>query len=109
MPQERSSQYPFPTATDALSAPGDRADKAARNIVSRRIDGIPKRGYIMGDCDHAPIVQGVRDLAEVIYDFMDKLDGDDDNKLTPETREALNRMDAMLDDHRCPEAPTEAE
>lgn len=109
LPQERQNVYPYPTATDVANAPGDRADKAARNIVSRRIEGIPKRGYIMGECDHAPVVKGIRDLTEAIYDFMDKLDGDDANKLTPETREALNRMDAILDDHRCPEAAPQTE
>lgn len=110
MPQDRSNPIPFPTAEEVEAAPGDRAIKAARNIVSRRIEGIPKRGYIMGECDHAPVVKGIRDLTEAIYDFMDKLDGDDANKLTPETREALNRMDAILDDHRCPEAaPAAAE
>lgn len=99
---KRSNPYPYPTAEEVEAAPGDRADKAARNIVSRRIDGIPKRGYVLGDCDHAPVVKGVRDFVEAVYAFMDELDEDDDNKLTPATREALNRMDAMMDEHRCP-------
>lgn len=108
LPQERQNVYPYPTATDVANAPGDRADKAARNIVSRRIDGIPKRGYIMGDCDHAPVVQGVRDLTEVCYDLLDDLElSANGGALTKGSPAA--RLKAMLQDHCCPEAPAEGE
>lgn len=102
MPQERASQYPFPTATDAANAPGDREDKAARNVVSRRIDGIPKGGYITGDCDHAPVVKGVRDLTAACYKVLDALDGRFEDS---SESDALDEMRSILEDHRCPAEP----
>lgn len=101
MPQERQNVYPYPTATDVANAPGDRADKAARNIVSRRIEGIPKRGYIMGECDHAPVVKGIRDLCEEVYVLLDSLEGE----INPQ----IEVVRKMMEDHRCPEAPATVE
>lgn len=94
MPQDRNNPFPFPTAEEVEAAPGDRAIKAARNIVSKRIDGIPKRGYVLGDCDHAPVVQGVRDFAEEVYVLLDSLEGE----MNPQ----IEIVRKMMEDHRCP-------
>lgn len=102
MPQERQSQYPFPTATEALSAPGDREDRAARNVVSRLIDGIPKRAYIIGEADHAPVVRGVKELVTACYKVLDTLDGRFEDS---SESDALDEMRTILEDHRCPPEP----
>lgn len=99
MPQERDSQFPFPTAEEVEAAPGDRAAKAARNIVSRRIDGIPKRAYVMGECDHAPVVQGVRDFAEEVYALIEAIPPDQMNGTLGEKAHEVRKM---MEDHRCP-------
>jgi hypothetical protein len=106
MPQERNNPYPFPTAEEVEAAPGDREIKAARNIASRRFDGIPKRGYVMGDCDHAVIVQGIHDLTTACYKVLDALDGRFEDS---SEADALNEMRALLEDHRCPPATVASE
>ena len=104
---KRANPYPFPTATDAENAPGDRATKAARNIASRRFTGIPKRAYILGDADGAPIVQGVRDFADAVYALVDLIDGAPSNgepsaevwgRIIDQNAEIV----ALMEDHRCP-------
>jgi len=102
----RRDPLPIPSAEEAESAPGSREIKAARNIVSRHIGGIPKRGYVMGDCDHAPILKGVADLTAMVYNLLDHLDPEPDAP-SPLERETLDRIAvvrAMLEDHRCPPA-----
>jgi hypothetical protein len=97
--------YPYPTATDALSAPGDRETKAARNVVSRHIHGIPKRGYVVGSADEAPILRGVKDLTTATYKLLDMIrDRFEDSSES----DAIAEIEAILEDHGCPEeAPTE--
>lgn len=101
---KRSNPYPFPTAEEVAAAPGDRADKAARNIVSRRIDGIPKRGYVLGDCDHAPVVKGVRDFAEAVYSLLDALVDDGLGNNPTQIDDAARKVAEIMEDHRCPTA-----
>ena len=103
MPQERDHNYPFPTAEDVEAAPGSRAIKAARNIMVRHIRGIPRRAFLTGENDTAPILMGVTDLTLKVYTLIDELD-QDDVKLSPGAREALNSLDELLDDHGCPAA-----
>lgn len=116
MPQERDHPYPHPTAADVEAAPGDRETKAARNIVSRHIPGIPKRGYMLGDSDSAPILQGVRDLTAETYKLVDLIDEANINgkpaelptveewgKIIDQNAEIV----ALMEDHRCPAAPAD--
>lgn len=100
MAQERSNQYPYPRASDALNAPGDRAVKAARNVVSRYVAGIPKRAYILGENDGAPVVLGVADLCYAAYTLLDLLDP----VFAEGTEEsgALDAVRAVLESHGCP-------
>lgn len=103
MPQERDHNYPFPTAEDVEAAPGSRAVKAARNIMVRHIRGIPRRAFLSGENDPAPVVRGVLDLTEAVYRLIDELDTDGVLK-SPEAKAALNDLDALLDHHGCPKA-----
>jgi len=106
MPQERENQYPYPTATDAANAPGDREIKAARYVVARNIQGLFRRAYIMGESDSAPIVQGVHDLTKACYKVLDVFaDRFEDSS----EADALAELEAILTDHGCPEETTDAE
>jgi hypothetical protein len=100
---KRSNPYPHPTAADAELAPGTREDKAARNIVSRLVTGIPKRAYITGDSDHAPVVKGVKEFTTAVYEMLDAIDGNsDDADLCHKRIEVVREM---MEDHRCPISP----
>lgn len=74
MPAEKTNPYPYPTPADIAAAPGGREIKAARNILARRISGIPVRPYLMGQQDSAPVVQGVLDLTTICYRLLDATD-----------------------------------
>lgn len=104
---KRANPYPYPTAEDVRNAPGDRTIKAARNIISRRIDGIPKRAYVTGENDHAIILQGIHDLTTVCYKLIDAIDNTaplhGDSPLPDAVIDANAELVAMLEDHRCPE------
>lgn len=93
-----------------MASPGGREIKAARNIVSRRIDGIPKRGYIMGDCDSAPVIQGVADMTTAAYALLDAMESLPYTEELPAAATVTLRMmelKAMMEEHRCPPATAE--
>lgn len=92
---KRANPFPYPTATEVLAAPGGRELKAARNIVTRYIEGIPKRGFILGDNDHSAIMRGVQDLTTEVYTLLDSLDG----VMNPQ----IESVRAMLEHHGCPD------
>lgn len=71
MPQERDNPFPFPTAAEIEASPGTREEKSARFVISRHIQGIPSRGYLLGDCDNAPIYRGVKDLTTAAWAVLD--------------------------------------
>lgn len=108
MPQERENQYPFPTAEDVANAPGSREEKAARNIIVRHISGIPRRGYLLGECDHAPIYKGVTDLTTLCYALVDAIDAaaplHGSSTLPVEIIEANAALAEVLEYHGCPPA-----
>lgn len=104
MPQERDSQYPMPTAAEVETMPGDPATKAARNIMVRHIPGIPRGPYLRGQNDHAPILQGVRDLTSAVITALDMIDREPDApnpRFTQEEQNALGAIRLILDDHGC--------
>ncbi len=102
MPQERDNQYPVTTAQEVDAAPGDPATKAARNIMARRISGIPKRPFLLGQCDHAPVLMGVAEFTGAVQDLLAAAPPDYRNGTFGEHYE---RVLAMMNDHRCPSAP----
>lgn len=91
---KRANPYPYPTAEDVAAAPGGREIKAARNIVTRKVRGIPQRGFLLGEYDHAAVVQGVLDLTTEVYLLLDSLVGE----VNPQA-EVVRKM---LEDHGCP-------
>lgn len=96
MPDEKKNPYPYPTPADIAAAPGGREIKGARNVLARRISGIPVRPYLMGQQDSAPVVQGVLDLTTICYrllDAADPLTGSSDAE-----RVALDDLRAILED-----------
>lgn len=93
--------YPYPTAAEVETFEGTREQKAARNIVSRHITGIPKRGYLKGDCDHAPVLKGVVDLTSACYALLDEIGKDD---MHDAIEKAADRLHLLMEDHRCPES-----
>lgn len=115
---KRDNPYPYPTATDVAGAPGDRETKAARNIISRNITGIPKRGFVLGEADNAPIIRGIKDLTTALYPLIDEverinepdpLSGEKAGDLDPDGFGCVVRLvaqvRAILEDHRCPDTP----
>ncbi len=66
MPQERHNPFPMPTPQEISQWQNatDPATAAARNVMVRNIHGLFRRPFLRGDCDSAPILQGVRDLTE---------------------------------------------
>lgn len=76
MPQERNNPYPMPTPEEMAewATETDPATAAARYVVIRRIEGLFRRPYLRGDCDHAPVLKGVRDLTEACVALLDALE-----------------------------------
>ncbi len=104
MPQERESQFPMVTAAEVEAAPGDPATKAARNIMVRNIPGIPRRAYLIGSNDHAPIVQGLVVFTGAVIALLDLLDREPDApnpRFTQEEQNALGAVRLILEDHGC--------
>lgn len=93
---KRANPYPYPTATEVEAAPGTREEKAARNVVTRYIKGIPSRGYLLGESDHAPIVKGVRDLTEACYALLDAAYAGEPVDIQ------INNLQAILETHGLP-------
>lgn len=102
MPQERHNPFPFPIASEVEAAPGTREEKAARNIIVRRITGIPRRGYLLGDCDSAPVLKGIVDLTTACYALLDALSDIRDMNDIPQI-EQEDALREMLEHHGCPE------
>ncbi len=100
MPQERHNPFPYAIASEVEATEGSREAKAARNVVSRHVGGIPKRSYLLGQSDHAPILAGVRDLAAAAYAVIDTVDW---NQVGPEALDACGQLKAVLEHHGCPE------
>lgn len=99
MPQERENQFPMPTAGEVEEVPGHPAVKAARNIVSRHITGIPKRGYVMGTCDSAPILRAVAEFAEAVQEMIAAIP---DSQLNGSLRDRVYDVREMMADSKCP-------
>ncbi len=102
MPQERDHNYPFPTAEDVEAAPGSRAVKAARNIMVRHIRGIPRRAFLSGENDPAPVVRGVLDLTTAVYELLDELDKH--TELSSKAEMLSDGLKSLLEHHGCPKA-----
>jgi hypothetical protein len=100
MPQERHNPFPFPIASEVEAAPGTREEKAARNVIVRHIQGIPRRAYLLGESDHAPVLAGIRDLTAAAYAVLDAIPQDQLNGTLGETATHLRNV---LEDHGCPE------
>ena len=94
----RNDPFPYPTAAEVDEAPGSRIDKAARNIVSARIQGIPRRAFLLGHNDKAPVVQSVREFISVVADLIDSIPP---AELTGSLRAAVVEVEAMMMDHKC--------
>ncbi len=101
----RSDPYPYPTAAEVDAAPGDAVIKAARNIVTRKIDGIPRRAFLLGQNDHAPIVQSVAEFVGLVDQLLLAIPEADYNG---SIREYGDKLAAMMLDNRCGDqvAPT---
>lgn len=100
---KRANPFPYPTAEDVAAAPGDRETKAARNIMVRNIQGIPRAPFLRGDSDHAPILQGVKDLTTACYQVLDAF-AEESN-----AHPSLLALRDLLEDHGCPPAPPPVE
>lgn len=98
MPQERDSQFHHLTRAEVDEMPGDRQTKAARNLMVRNITGIPRKAFLTGDNDHAPILRGLVDVTAAAYDLLDAIPADQMNGTLRERAEALT---AILTDPRC--------
>lgn len=91
---KRANPFNYPTAEEAIAAPGTREEKAARFVVTRKMGGIPCRAFLMGDNDHSAVMQGVRDLTTAAYTLFEAIDW---NAQSEQAREAGLAMFAMLE------------
>lgn len=69
----RQNPYPYPTQEDVDAAPGDRVEKAARNVATRAFQGIPQRAFLLGDADHSPVMRSIREFIGPVYELLDDL------------------------------------
>ena len=103
---KRANPFQFPTAEEVAAAPGGREIKAARNIITRKIDGIPKRAFLLGDNDTSAVLRGTKEFVALVYQLVDAVrdvaEPDDLNHLACCVRD-------MMEDHRCPPAMAEVE
>lgn len=106
MPQERHNPFPFPIASEVEAAPGTREIKAARNIMVRHIPGVPRRDFLLGQNDHAPILQSVHELTSAAYTLLDAVDW---NSVSEDARTAAFTMKQIMEHHGCPESREEPE
>jgi len=100
---KKANPYPYPTAEEVAAAPGERGIKAARNIATRRFEGIPGRAFLLGSNDHSPMLRGIADLTELCYRILDEF-GEESN-----AHPTLLELRDMLADHRCKPATGAAE
>lgn len=103
---KRANPYPYPTAEEVDAAPGTRQQKAARNIATRHFNGIPIRAFLLGQNDHSPVMQGLAEFTEAVYQLLDFLPIDSDSLRSPGFDEAIRRVHEMMENHGCPSAPT---
>lgn len=97
MPQELENQFKMPTAEQMAEMPGDRETKAARNLMVRKISGIPRKAFLTGDNDHAPILMGLVDLTTAIYALLDAIPARTNSPLS----ERAAAVQAILEHHGC--------
>lgn len=69
-----ANPYGFPTAEEVTAAPGSRELKAARNVATRKFQGIPQRAFLLGENDHSPVLKGIVDLTTAVYGFFESVD-----------------------------------
>lgn len=94
----QSDPYPYPTAAEVAAAPGDDVIKAARNIVARKIDGIPRRAFLLGQNDHSPVMQSVAEFVGLVDQLLLSIPEADYNG---SVKEYGDKLGAMMLDHRC--------
>lgn len=100
MPEEKHpNPYPTTTAEEFIAAPGTREEKAARCIAARKFEGIPTRAFLLGDNDHSPVMQGIRDLTGAVYELLDSLEGE---YAGGDVATCASRVRSTMEDHRCP-------
>ena len=92
----RSDPYPHPTAAEIAAAPGDAIIRAARNIIVRNVQGIPRRGYLLGHNDKAPVVQAVAEFVSAVDKLLMAIPSADYNGTVKEAGDLLVTM--MNDD-----------
>lgn len=98
---KRANPYPYPVASEVEAAPGTREQKAARNIMVRHIEGIPKRGFLLGQSDNSPIMRGVHDLTTVVYEMTDAIRRGAEHDVLAQHADVV---EAMMEHHGCPDA-----
>lgn len=102
MPQERESQSPAvtPEQWTEISKNTPRHVAAARLIVSSKVRGrIPHRPYLIGDCDHSPVLQGVADFTDAVYNLLDALD-DNLSEHDDATKTAMKIVGDMMEEFK---------
>lgn len=97
----QANPFPFPIASEVEAAPGTREQKAARNVIARHVQGIPRRAILLGDNDHAPIPRGVLDLVAAVYELLDWVATDEDSPSGEIQAKAA--VVKILNHHGCPD------
>lgn len=69
--------------------------QAARLLMVRKVPGIPSRTFLMGDSDHAPILQGLAEFTDAVYNLLDGLD--DHPSLTSSTETGVEIVRNMME------------
>lgn len=88
---KRTNPFPHATMEEIDAVGGSREQRAARFISARRFGGIPTRGYLLGTCDHSPMMKGIVDLTTACFALLDALPEDVDGPVR-ETATALYEM-----------------
>lgn len=96
----RADPYPYPTAQEVYAAPGDPIIKATRNIAVRKIQGIGRRGFLLGENDHSPMVSG---LAEFVTEVRKLIDAIAPADLSGTLLEQVDTVNGMMLYHGCPD------
>ena len=94
----QSDPYPYPTAAEVDQAPGDYFDKAARNIVASKIEGIPRRAFLLGNNDKSVVMKGVREFIVAVDEIISAIAPAD---LSGSLKEAVAKVEGMMLDHKC--------
>lgn len=104
MPQERSNPYPHATTEEVAAVGGSRELKAARNIAVRRFGGIPVRAFLLGENDHSPILNGISDLTDSVYQLTDAIKRGAEQDVILQLAQAI---EGMMEDTGLPPATGE--